>query len=406
MELQWQEVELNQPALIDWLACLEDEMQVALTADGNLSLSSAPRLVYARASRMRAGAVPVAGSLAGEQLQGCALARLVERAAAAGAGVLLVDENLLLGPALVARLARSRLLQHEGQRWLLEYCPRGSALELRDLLALRSLNDVPSLQIWNAVRLDAPEAVSRHERWLLVDQPLRAEQLQRCQARGYRCWTSQSLAHAQPRLSELAAGLPPSQLAAPNGSSARDWAVGLVVIGVLLMAGLFWKAGNDRKIRVAEQNTRALVGLQRLFEGRHGSAVDPLYEALIKLGVPASVGGKVIDLPPPAGLDAQARHDAMHAVLGIELAARLDSFEALESYLQEQAQRIGQRRMILSGEYCQYGYSTVIPLAANRSFVLVVEQQRGADSLKWSGIEHIDSQHLRNCGALGLPRLE
>src|SRR5690606_21176002 len=132
------------------------------------------------------------------------------------------------------------------------------------------------------------------------------------------------------------------------------------------------------------------LALGRLFEGPQRSYLDPLFESLVKLGVPAAVGGQLIDLPFPEGLDAEAQRAVLQSVLGGKLSARLQSFAALEGYLQEQAQRIGQRRMVLSGEYCRYRFDVVMPLLAKRDFVLTLEQQPGERVLRWSGVAHID----------------
>src|SRR5690606_4170094 len=142
----------------------------------------------------------------------------------------------MLSPALVARVARSRLVWHRGQRWLLEYCATGAALELRNLLALRSAREVPALQIWRATCLQAAELPPEH--WLVFEQPLRTAQLQRCEAKGYRCWTAEGLALAQPQLAALATNLPPSRMASAARRSANAWIAPLLLGLALLLAGL------------------------------------------------------------------------------------------------------------------------------------------------------------------------
>ena len=396
MERHWQAPGADDQSLLRALQDIDTVLQVAVAEDGSLALTAGSHYRYARAW-------PDAAEVARpEPLRSMPLAQLSGAAQQAGAGIQL-EPGTALTPALVVRLARSRLVQHAQRSWLLEFCPVYSGRTLRDLLALRSERELPPLQVWRAICLDAPQQPPEH--WLLGEAPLRDEQIERCRAGGYHYWLRAALNEAQPQLAGLAADLPLTRMGVTGAPSVPAW-LPVLLLGVgLLLGGMLWTAYSDHQQRIQTQQANAGMALGRMFEGPARSYLDPLFEALVRLGVPASVGGQLIDLPSPEGLDADAQRVALQAVLGEELGARLQNFAALEAYMQEQAQRIGQRRMVLSGEYCRHGFGVVMPLLAKRDFVLTVEQPPGERLLRWSGVAHIDARELERCRALGTPRL-
>lgn len=390
-------IEEERQALLK-LPDLDARLQVAVTGAGAPRLRPGPPEVHLLAWPDQ----QACDAVAAEPSQPCSLARLLEMAAQQGVGVQLAS-HLYLSPVLVARLRLGRVLEHQGGCWLVEFCPSYPGRTLRDLLALRSERELPALQVWRALCLEDPQ---REERWLLSDAPLSDGQRQRCKAAGYRHWSRTALEPAQPELAALAAGQPPTRMdKAPAPASGNAAALVLLILAALV-AGTFWKAHTDRQQPIALQQGNAGRVLAEIFEGSPRRHLDPLFEGLVRLGVPASVGGQLIDMPSPDGLDGEAQRVALRSVLGRELGARLQSFEALEAYLQAQAQRIGQRRMVLSGEYCRYRLGVVLPLLANRNFVVTVEAAPGHRALRWSGVEHIDARELDACWALGLPRLD
>lgn len=294
---------------------------------------------------------------------------------------------------------RLRLADEDWQLWFQQSWP---ARELRDLLMLRHVGDLPGLRVLRARRLAAdgePAGDGAWQIWLLAEQGLSQQQQQRCREQGVIWLDSRALPAG---LADYCSGLPPTRLEMAVGrrSTLSGWFVAAVAASCL---ALLLIAHAQREQRISEQNQRAAAVISTL----HGAKVvrepvEQLHAALVALGVPALIDDRVV-LREPQGLGAQAEARLLDEALAPQLRAELADLPALRVYLEQQARRLGQKRLVMGTEHCAYAGERVIPLPGNRAFVLRLQRVGPWDArLRWAGVERIESQQLHDCVALRL----
>lgn len=294
---------------------------------------------------------------------------------------------------------RLRLADEDWQLW---FQPGWPARDLRDLLMLRRAGDLPALRVLRARRLAAdgePAGDGAWGIWLIAEQGLSQQQQQRCREQGVIWLDSRALPAA---LADYCSGLPPTRLErVPAGrSTPAGW---LAALAVAAGAALLLIAHGDREQRISEQNQRAAAVISSLSGANVArEPVEQLHAALVALGVPALIDDRVV-LREPQGLTAQAEARLLDAALAPELRAQLADLPALRVYLEQQARRLGQKRLVMGTEHCAYAGERVIALPGNRAFVLRLQRIGPWDArLRWAGVERIESQQLHDCVALRL----
>ena len=284
----------------------------------------------------------------------------------------------------------------EGESWQLVFQPQWPARALRDLLAVRAVADLPPLRVLRARRQAAGAEPGDWQLWLLADRAAGALQQRRCREAGVLWLEADDLPAA---LAEHCAALPPTRLVETRARGARfGW---VAALALLVGAGLLLLAHGQREQRIAEQNLRAQAAVGALHSpGVAREPVEQLHATLVALGVPALVGERVL-VRDAAALDPQRQAELLDQALSPALRAELRDLPALQRYLEQQARRIGQKRLILGGEHCALAGERVLPVPGNRAFVLRLERASAWEPrLHWAGVERIDPQRLHECVAL------
>lgn len=294
--------------------------------------------------------------------------------------------------------ARLRL---EGEDWQLSFQLSWPALELRDLLALREVTELPPLQVLRARRLMENGEPGEWNTWLLAAYRLNETQQRRCRERAVVWLDARTLPAG---LAGYCEGLPMTRLVQPRRgrSTLAGWVIALTL---LVGAGLLLNAHGQRERRIAEQNLRAaavITSLNSVTVPRE--PVEQLHAALFALGLPALVGDRVQARQAQA-LGAQEAARLLDEALSADLRAELTDLPALQVYLEQQARRVGQKRLVMGTEHCAHAGERVMPLPGNRSFVLRLQPTGAWDGrLRWAGVQRIDPRQLHGCIALRFDR--
>lgn len=285
----------------------------------------------------------------------------------------------------------------DGERWQLAFQSSWPALELRDLLMLRDVSELPEIRVLRAQRIGPNDAPGESGIWLLAAQALNETQQRRCRERGV-LWLDARLLPAA--LESFCAGVPATRLVAVSGkrAGAGGW---LALLALLIGAGLLLAAHGQREQRISEQNQRAAAVVASFSGvGVPREPVEQLHATLRQLGVPALVGDRVVvrnflDTAP------QGEGQLLDEALTEALRAELVDLAALQGYLEQQARRAGQKRLVMGSEHCDFSGERVMPLPGNRAFVLRLQQADPWQSaLRLAGVERIDPQQLHGCVAL------
>lgn len=293
-----------------------------------------------------------------------------------------------------------RLSGPDGETWQLHFQPRWPARELRDLLLMRRVADLPALRLFRVEQLREGAPALESGVWLVSERAPSEEQARRCRARGLTWFATTQV---PPVLAEHCARLPLTVLEdiQPSRLPARMAGMAMLLLVVGLLLALFVAHGQREK-RIAEQNRNAVAVLQQLHSPQAPRApVERVHAALVELGVPALLGDEVVVRPPPFHLAAQAQAELLDAALAPRLRADVGDLAALQAYLQAQARRAGQKRLIMSAEQCAHRGERVIPLPGNRAYVLRLEARSPwGDELAFAGVERIEPAQLHDCVAL------
>lgn len=285
----------------------------------------------------------------------------------------------------------------EGEYWQLAFQLTWSARDLRDLLLLRDVGDLPPLRVLRARRVTAGGEPGESTFWLLAEQALTEQQQRRCRERGVVWLDAREL---PVELSSYCADLPMTRLieGRDQRSPVLGWVVALIVLAGVAMLLV---AHGHREQRIAEQNQRAAALIISLHSAPAPRApVEQLHAALVALGVPALVGDRVL-VRVPEGLSASAEARLLDEALTPGLRAEITDLQALQAYLDQQARRAGQKRLIMGTEHCDHAGERVIPMPGHRAFVLRLQQVSAWDTrLRWAGVERVEPQQLRGCLAL------